>query len=527
MASSSHCRVAHDASLDPIQETPSSTQSLQPRIRGQDSFYSTTSEGSSIYNATRASHSAEDLGRNDDASNQVYEVADTELAANVAMFVSLKPDATVPHVPRLVQSANGMRPKPMSPWRRLQLLSENLATSNADWTKTGVFLSNDPIPRLDGARQRKTLSLNDVDNCLISLKWPGNLVSPADPIPPRYPPPIRQPTPPGLPSFGTQEAVCYSAQFLSHPTSLDPPNEERLRDTVHRIIPGRSGTDANRNRPYGDTLRRFFGFSPSTPSALPSTPPAVSHIGRAEDGTAVQGRFPYRQSGHGMNVARHLEDHPFHRRAIPPANADGSFSPGHILPVRESPYSKTSHNRRPSPVHPRSLRHPDCLFGSNIRLSPSTTPTIPQPAVTARPRSPPPAALVSLPSSIPTGSGTHTGPGNGVTDGPSDRSPTQTQPSLIDPMQAIPVPAAETVDQNKHRGFWNQFCCSMLDKGHQTAIQPTTTDSSSRDNEEGYFQYVSLVDTSNPNQNQPAGQRHRSRWTFTDVVTPFGALLEY
>ncbi|KAJ5949021.1 hypothetical protein N7454_000605, partial [Penicillium verhagenii] len=51
------------------------------------------------------------------------------------------------------------------------------------------------------------------------------------------------------------------------------------------------------------------------------TVPSVIGIGRAPDGTVVQGRFPHRQSGHGTSLARQLDDHPFHNNnALPTAS---------------------------------------------------------------------------------------------------------------------------------------------------------------------------------------------------------------
>lgn len=474
MASSSHCRVARDTDLDAIQEVPSRTHSLQPTYHRQGTFSSLLSEGSSIYNAAVASPGAEqELGQNVDPNNQVYEVADSDLAPNIAMFVPLKSDITISQVPMEAQSANGIRSKPMSPWRRLQLLSENLLISKPEWSKTGVFLSNEPISTLDGAGQRKAHSANDADNSLISPRWPGNLMSPASPVPPKFPPPVRQPTPPGLPSFGTQEAVCYSTQFQSQPTVPDTPNEQRLRDTVNRMIPGRGGADANRTRSYGGSLRRLFRLSP-TSVPEPSTQPAAPRIGRAEDGTAVQGRFPYRQSGHGMNAARHLEDHPFHRRTMPNANTDGSPGPQYGPRARGNPNTKDGHHLRLNPVPPRSVRNPEGLAGS-YHLSPSPLPIVPQPAVTARPRSPPPIALFSLPRGFHSSSESRRATGDGVADGTSDPIPAQSQPALVEPMQADVASIEEAADQQEHRSFWSTFCCSMRDKDRQdTTVQPTT-----------------------------------------------------
>ncbi|KAJ5133736.1 hypothetical protein N7526_005101 [Penicillium atrosanguineum] len=111
----------------------------------------------------------------------------------------------------------------------------------------------------------------------------------------------RQPTPPGLPSFNTPEAVYCSAHFL-------------VGDNGRRHSCGTQG-NGQQTHSYGDALLRFFGLSPSTEIAPGGL--SMTGIGRADDGTIVQGRFPYRQSGHGINLNRQLNDHPFHQGNLP------------------------------------------------------------------------------------------------------------------------------------------------------------------------------------------------------------------
>lgn len=220
-------------------------------------------ESDSIYNALRASSVTDNS-----AHKYLYATAqtddfilDSQLAANMAMLTPLTPAFTTPHN----------------------------QFNSALWHS-----------HFDQLRHRKAMSLNDADDPWRVPTW--LVTSPVSPVLPKYPPPVRSPTPPGLPSFGTREAVCYSAQFLVQSSSVD----------------GQQGHVYNAS--YGQSLRRFFGFS-STVSP-PSSEHMVHGIGRAEDGTVVQGRFPYRQSGHGMNVARQLEDHPFHRINLPVALND-------------------------------------------------------------------------------------------------------------------------------------------------------------------------------------------------------------
>lgn len=525
MASSSHCRVSHYGALEAIQESPSHTESLRRRNHGRSSSDSITSEESSIYNAARASLSAEEeLNQNVDSNNQPKEVLDSELAANMAMFVSLKQDEPVSQVPWPTHSASWSAPKrPMSPWRRLHLLSENLTSSKLSRANSDLFIPTGTISKLDGAGQRKTLSLNDADNSSRQPRWPANLMSPASPILPKYPPPVRVPTPPGLPSFGSPEAICYSAQFLSQPRAQDPPNEQRLRETVNRIIPGRGG-DSRSVRSYGDSIRRLFGFAHPPPPPPPA--PSVSPIGRADDGTAVQGRFPYRQSSHGMNLSRQLEDHPFHRRTLPTANTDGSLFPSGL-----SSQAKVAFTPLPNPIPPPSIRQRDRLFTSHLRFSPTILPAIPQAALTARPRTPPPNAILSLPRDFSTATGTRAiagsqGHGGGLTDGPFDRAPMRSQEAVIGVVSDGPVSLTEPYIPNRRgsRGFWGRFCCSMPckedDFHERIATQPPTvslsSDSERGTNTEGYVNVTSRMEYPNypplDIESRPVGPSYPGLW---------------
>ncbi|KGO78503.1 hypothetical protein PITC_068030 [Penicillium italicum] len=186
-------------------------------------------------------------------------------------------------------------------------------------------------------------------------------------IQPRYPPPERTPTPPGLPSFGTSEAVSISARFMI------PDNPARS----HINLQGRGPAGDQRGSSYGDTLRRLFGFPPASHASGIS----VNGIGRAEDGTLVQGRFPHRQSGHGMNIGRPLHDHPFHQR-LPIARHEATDT-SYDLYV-EAAQTKGGLGRGPSRhVQPPSRRH-------------FPFPSSPTPAVVNRPPRPRATALLSL-----------------------------------------------------------------------------------------------------------------------------------
>ncbi|GES61694.1 hypothetical protein ATEIFO6365_0011035100 [Aspergillus terreus] len=148
--------------------------------------------------------------------------------------------------------------------------------------------------------RRKVLSLNDADSRPRKSKWTAKLASPVSPVVPRYPPPVRAPTPPGVPSFGTREAMRYYAQLAHASPSDDHPSQPAAESPTATS--------------YGAALRRFLGMSDSPPRQGGRPP-----VARAADGTAVLGHFPYRHSGHGLTTSRRLDDHPFHRRTLPEA----------------------------------------------------------------------------------------------------------------------------------------------------------------------------------------------------------------
>ncbi|KAH8428188.1 uncharacterized protein LDX57_005893 [Aspergillus melleus] len=175
-------------------------------------------------------------------------------------------------------------------------------------------------PPAKQARQREVSSLNDICRRPTTPRWSKDLFSPAKPVLPRYPPPVRSPTPPGLPSFGTQDAIGYSAQFPVQSSTVD--RQPQLHDRFYRNQNSRRQTAQDTGAlSYGERWRRRLGFASISPSNQPTQ--QVCTVARAADGTAVLGRFPYRQSGHGMNAARRLDEHPFHRRTLTMAQCDG------------------------------------------------------------------------------------------------------------------------------------------------------------------------------------------------------------
>ncbi|CAI7568659.1 unnamed protein product [Penicillium manginii] len=222
---------------------------------------------------------------------QVPEPIEEELASHVAMF--LPSGSSRDSDP---QTAQGVR------WCN-EILSVGLYKphSHPEGEVQSAEMATTPPTR------RRAISLDAFDGSAANPQWPGNVPAVRVHQPP-FPPPIRMPTPPGVPSFGTPEAIAASAQFIRDPF---PPNNQRVRSLNTAAI------------------RRLFGIqSPIQPLPTPSpSPPAtttaattiqsVRGIGRAPDGTRVLGGFGYRQSGHGTDLAQELDDHTFHVNNIP------------------------------------------------------------------------------------------------------------------------------------------------------------------------------------------------------------------
>lgn len=275
-----------------------------------------------------------------------------------------------------------------------------------------------PPPTLSSSRRRDAFSLDDMDTRISKRKQAPShqrlrrldssssssdalgqgiplreFRSPVDPVLPALPPPVRIPTPPGLPSFGSPEAMRYRQQSRrsrgpcsSSRSSQQPPMAPSQGTTD--VGAGSNGCAAFPS--LGRSLKRFF-LSWADPQPAPLAPGVV---GRAEDGTFVRARFGTRQSGHGIGASpgsRGLEAHPFHRRTLPvartneAAQVDGSphgsreegqlsrpeaFAPPRA--VRAS--SSSSHSSLP---FSNGARLPQLRFPSNIkpRTSSNASPT--------------------------------------------------------------------------------------------------------------------------------------------------------
>jgi hypothetical protein len=143
----------------------------------------------------------------------------------------------------------------------------------------------------------------------------------AYPINPMEPPPVRVPTPPGLPTFGTKEAMEYRMPSPKRTSWIPPWRKSRMTvDTPGppANMPAASPVEATDTpATLTDGLKRLLGIT-RVISPIPEEPRRVGlplYLARADDGTYVRGRFGARHSAHGSHRAQ-LDAHPFHHRDV-------------------------------------------------------------------------------------------------------------------------------------------------------------------------------------------------------------------
>jgi hypothetical protein len=211
---------------------------------------------------------------------------------------------------------------------------DDIGTTEAAAGDMKSTLDNDKTPQRLYLCHHRSFSLNDLD-CL-KLPKPNfylhnsssssgdafRAACPCEkyPIQPKEPPPVRVPTPPGLPTFGTREALEFRM----------PPPERRAWVApwrTSRVVSDAAGPSGNQpgaananeateNNPsvLSDGLKRILGIS-RVVSPIPEEPARMSlppYLARADDGTVVRGRFGARHSAHGIGRGQ-LDSHPFHR----------------------------------------------------------------------------------------------------------------------------------------------------------------------------------------------------------------------
>lgn len=252
-----------------------------------------SSNAGSFYNATRATSNND--GTTDHITTDALQPADSRMAVHVAAFLSasqtqaLASSGPAESPPR--RSADQIdRPPPA------RLMADKLRfASNGEVTGWSM---PDHLSEFHEASQSSSADDSSKGKGVVaslSSKFPDNVKSPVSPTMPVIPPPVRKPTPPGCPTFGSEEARSFFRRVESPP-----------------VTPTRSDS----------LLRRLFRNASPTRS-----PPSENRQPRnrlyAADGTAVMGSFPQRQSGHGTNVLKGTDEHPYHQRNLPFAQTDG------------------------------------------------------------------------------------------------------------------------------------------------------------------------------------------------------------
>ncbi|PYH45305.1 uncharacterized protein BP01DRAFT_382747 [Aspergillus saccharolyticus JOP 1030-1] len=308
------------------------------------------SEESYIFDAIRAYSTSEECSHRPGSAKKIHRDLDSRLAAQPVQSTGIPPPPC--RNPRSLTEKNtsspGWHPHPAGHSR---ILSVDEGKAVVASPQDGSLKRN----LFDVLHLPKSASLNDTDDASKSSQWLEYEWS-ANPVYPSYPPPVRSPTPPGLPTFGTPEAVNYSSRFhVQSATISNGQNQQHTAASSSRSYHSGGGGASERTRTasYGDKIRKIFRFS-STPPQPQRLVPAVA---RAEDGTAVQGRFPYRQSGHGVGVVRRMEDHPFHQRALSPPREESTSNHSNLVQQDRKPkreYSSTNVARnapwRPTPA---------------------------------------------------------------------------------------------------------------------------------------------------------------------------------
>ncbi|KAJ5482707.1 hypothetical protein N7539_006153 [Penicillium diatomitis] len=251
-----------------------------------DSDYAWSDE-KDIYNASVADASDRN-SRQCESDYRMAPILEEGMAANIAMFIPAPSSNGSPlsTLNRNCQKRGRGRGPASTLLCRDQALSEQY---------TGIQAQTAQTTHRAHAHCR-AISLDNVPQQR-PRNWPGKPGPAIMPNRPQYPAPRRVPTPPGLPSFNTPEACRLANQFLLRET-------DRAGGTVNH------GNNRGRSlNSYVDAIRRFFGSS--TTVNTQNTSQHYAGIGRADDGTIVHGRFPFRQSGHNVNMARNIHDHPF------------------------------------------------------------------------------------------------------------------------------------------------------------------------------------------------------------------------
>lgn len=283
----------------------------------------------------------------------------------------------VKQVSNAILSANASNPQSQAFALGAKCDLTNVSGSNSPPPKTYSYDDLD-IPR---ARPKFDAELTRENSRSVSSEgfqptgWLNEVPSPVEPRLPVFPPPVRSPTPPGLPSFGSLEAMTYVSPRRSR--------KGRTRDERSRRGATRRETrdDDNENFSFASFLTglgRILGLISASDSHSERLPPGI--VARAEDGTYIRGRFGHRQSGHGVGAGPAsigLASHPFHRPSLPTATTPSrtrTSGVDHHQPVYRCPPYRSLLDV--PPARPSPHKESNQTRSSILRLPPSRNPAV-------------------------------------------------------------------------------------------------------------------------------------------------------
>ncbi|KAF7503318.1 hypothetical protein GJ744_003999 [Endocarpon pusillum] len=232
-----------------------------------------------------------------------------------------------------------------SPARRVNIVhpQQSLQSLHVSQRQMSPLLPNTSL--LTRPYRRRAFSLDDLDclkfsslnrlvrrtrSSISSSSDPGPLASfgerysqLAEPQKPSYPRPERAPTPPGVPSFGSPDAVNFfnqpPARFSSwwrigRPTRPGPsfPDTSVAAAALAGNLTSPSSPAARPSGLFRRVILFNIDFSSSPWTTQPRRASLPAGVLRADDGTFVRGRFGGRVSGHGIS-SRGLDSHPIQR----------------------------------------------------------------------------------------------------------------------------------------------------------------------------------------------------------------------
>lgn len=394
-ATHNHLNIAKDAlplTISQYNESYCPTVAVQHCNQNLDSSESIPSEHSSIYEAPVAS--LETLNHASKAGQIAESSVDIVIGNNTSKALSGRPDTTHVRFSDTVGPHEARRPNTLEKTeQRSAALLGPLASPPRTSPDYPVRFPNPSQPASSSSRRRDAFSLDDL-NARVSKRKQTPLHkrlcrhdssssssdaleqsiplreyrSPVHPVQPILPPPVRIPTPPGLPSFGSPEAMRYREQSRHSrgPRSSSQSSQQPPVAPSHNAGAGNNGSGVPPSR--GGSLRRFF-LSWAEPQPAPLAPGVV---GRAEDGTLVRARFGTRQSGHGIGAgpgSRGLEAHPFHRRTLPVARTN------EVVQIDGSPHGSPDEGQLSRPeafAPPRTVRASSSSSHSALPFSNAT-----------------------------------------------------------------------------------------------------------------------------------------------------------